>query len=328
MNVSTVVKQKYFNGVAGVEETQKYLKLVADNFKEVGMVAFGQLKFITQNKPGGIADYNWKSIDNLVDFATKNNLRLHYNAVINNKNSFPDWYWNFSPADRKSFLETHVRAVVGRYKDKFYLYKLVNESVRDEEQNFLGTGESRVELIAQIFKWAKDESPNSLMMINDFGNFYKQDIRQKYIELINAVRKAGGPIDVVGEQGHMWTFELPLDEDMKDTLSQINSETGIPIYITEFDLSYDNSIHGGPKIDPSRTFVTREGTEYINWFDYQAFAYKHFFDLCKNTNFVGGFTFWGFCDEEVAWERPGIGLFDGAFEPKPAFKILETILKQ
>lgn len=76
MNVSTVVKQKYFNDVASAKETQKYLRLVIDNFQEVGMVAFGQIKFIAQNKPGGTIDYNWESIDNLVDFATKNNLRL------------------------------------------------------------------------------------------------------------------------------------------------------------------------------------------------------------------------------------------------------------
>jgi len=263
-----------------------------------------------------------------VDFGTKNNLRLHYNTVINNKNSFPDWYWNLSPPDKKSFLESHVRAVVGRYEDQFYLYKLVNEPVRDDEENFLGTDEGRVELIAQIFKWAKEESPNSLMMINDFGNFYKEDVRQRYIALVNKVKKAGGPIDVVGLQGHIWTFELPPDEDAKKALDEINDETELPIYITEFSLSFDNSIYGGLKIDPNVPFVTRKGIKYSNWFDYQGFAYRYFFNLCKKTGYVGGFTFWGFCDEKVAWERPGIGLFDEAFKPKPAFKVLEGVLKQ
>ena len=246
----------------------------------------------------------------------------------NNKDSFPDWYWKLSYTDKKSFLENHVKAVVGRYKNKFYLYKLVNESVRDEEENFLGTGENRINLIAQIFKWAKEESPNSLMMINDFGNFYKEDIRRGYIKLIKEVKKAGGPIDVVGLQGHMWTFDLPPDDEIEKTLSQIHEETGLPIYITEFDLSFDNSIHSGRKIDPNEPFVTRGGTKYNNWFDYQAFAYKRFFDICNSTDYVHGFTFWGFCDEKVAWERPGIGLFNEGFKPKPAFEVLRHVLIQ
>jgi len=328
MNISTVVKQKFFNGVASEEETLRYLNLIVENFEEVGMVAFGQLKFVAQTEPSTAADYNWKTIDNLANFATRNGLRLHYNTVINNKKSFPGWYWNLGSRDKRRFLENHVRAVVRRYKDKFYLYKLVNESVRGEGENFLGTGESRANVIAQIFKWAKEESPKSLMMINDFGNFYKDDIRRAYAELINEVKSFGGPIDVVGLQGHMWTFELPSDEVVTKTIVQVHRETGLPIHITEFDLSFDNSIYGGPKIDPSAPFVTRNGTRYGNWFDYQAFAYKHFFDICNSLNCVCGLTFWGFCDEEVGWERPGIGLFDESLRPKPAFEALRRVLRR
>lgn len=328
MNVSTAVKQKYFNGVANRDETNKYLNILKNNFKEVGMVAFGQIKFLTNQEPKSEGDYNLTVIDNLVDFSKKNNLRLHYNTVINNKNSFPDWYWQLSSEKKKNFLKSHIKKVVNRYKKDFYLFKLVNECVRDKENNFLGTNESKTKLITQMFKWAKEESPASLFMINDFGNFYNKDVRQSYIELVNNIRKEDGPIDVVGLQSHMWSFQLPSNKDIENTLQLFDDEISLPLYITEFDISYDDSLHGGSKIDPQKPFTSREGIKYENWYHYQAFAYKHFFDTCKRAGFVKGFTFWELCDEDVKWERPGIGLFNEKFTPKPAYKLLKDDLSQ
>lgn len=322
MRVSTVVRHKYFNGAASAEDTDRYRGIITNNFREVGMVAFGQIGFVANNEPKSETDYNWKTIDNLVDFSKKNNLQLHYNAVINNKNSFPEWYKSLTPKKKNDFLQNHIKTVVKRYKNDFYLFKLVNESVRDNEEDFLGTNESRVGLIAKMFKWAKEESPDSLFMINDFGNFFDEEIRQKYIKLINEVKDVGGPIDVVGLQSHMWPFQLPPNKNIRETLSQIHRDVKLPIHITEFDLSYDNSIHGGNKIDPQKAFIDRRGVKYNNWFDYQAYAYSHFFDICNKTSYIEGFTFWGFCDEDVAWERPGIGIFDKDFNPKPAYKFL------
>lgn len=327
MNVSIVVKQKYFNGVANAAETEKYLNLVLDNFKEVGMAAFGQIKFLVNREPESEKDYNWETVDNLVKFADNNNIRLHYNTVINNKDSFPDWYWKLGKSDRFNFLKRHIKTVVNRYKNSFYLFKLVNEHVRDKEEDFLGTGKTRTKLITQMFKWARDESPDSLLMINDFGSFFNKDVRGNYIKLVNDIKSAGGTIDVVGLQGHMWSFEMPNDEDIKSTLDLIHDKTHLPIYITEFDISYDDTIHGGSKIDPQKQFINREGNKFKNWFDYQAYAYKHFFDLCKQTGFVEGFTFWEFVDEDVAWERPGTGLFDNNFKPKPAYEFVKNDLK-
>ena len=154
-----------------------------------------------------------------------------------------------------------------------------------------------------------------------------ENVRDKYVELINGVKDAGGQIDTVGLQGHMWTFELPSDNDIKETLEYIHTKTGLPLHITEFDISYDNSIHGGGKIDPQRPFITHDSKEYENWFAYQTFAYTHFAELCDGIDYVQELTFWGCVDEDVEWERSGIGLFDNNMKPKPAFKALSHLLK-
>lgn len=49
MRTGTAVLAKYLNGVAEENEGRKYRKLLVDNFKEVGMYAFGQLPLIVGN---------------------------------------------------------------------------------------------------------------------------------------------------------------------------------------------------------------------------------------------------------------------------------------
>ena|SRR5258708_5100713 len=68
--------------------------------------------------------------------------------------------------------------------------------------------------------------------------------------------------------------------------------------------------------------------DFHNWFEYQAYAYKHFYDVLEQKGCVEGLTFWGFTDKDWPnWERPGVGFFDQSFKPKPVHKVFETVLK-
>ncbi len=337
MHVGTIASQKYFNGIAPTEQTLIFKRLLTQNFKEAGTLAFGQMKFIVNNDS---SCYDWKILDNFVDFAQKNKLNVHYNTVINNKNSFPDWYWKLSPTDKVKSLEAHIRKVLSRYKGKFYLYKLVNEMVRDDEANFLGTNTDRTDLIAKMFQWAKEEDPDALLMINDFAVFVRDDIRKAYIEMINKILEKGGPIDVIGEQGHLGhpspyktpVFQLPTDEMLNLALDEIHSSTKLPIYVTEFDISYDNSPldpYDGSKIDPKLPFTDVNGEQFKSWYLYQAYAYKHFYEVCQVKNFVQGLIFWGFYDgDTLKNERPGTGFFDSEFAPKPVYEEMKTRIEK
>ncbi len=103
------------------------------------------------------------------------------------------------------------------------------------------------------------------------------------------------------------------------TIEAIQKAANLPIYITEFDLSYDNNPqkpYPGSKIDPTLPFKSLLG-DFPNWFEYQAFAYKHFYNQLTIKGFVEGLTFWGFTDKDWPdWERPGVGFFDKNFQPK------------
>jgi GH35 family endo-1,4-beta-xylanase len=332
MKLGTIVSHKYFNGMADQDQTRIYQQKLVENFKNVGMLAFGQMPLIAKG-PDPEKDYNFRNIDCLVEWGQKNNIEIQYNTVINSHhNSFPDWYYLLPQSERKAAIKRHVQAIVGRYKEKIKWFKLVNEA-RPYSENYLETGESRGKLIADIFKWAKEVYPAGIFVLNDHIPFLKVDeFIAQYENLLKEVISLGVSIDKIGIEGHVGykplPFQLPNDEEIKITLDRIHSITNLPIYITEFDLSYDNAPQNpaGVKIDPNRTFSSAAG-EFSNWFEYQAYAYKHFYDLLVSTEYVEGLTFWGYFDgDRLPLERPGTGFFDVNLKPKPNLKLIEHFL--
>lgn len=334
MKLGTIVQAKYFNGVASPEESSKYQNLLKNNFSQAGMFAFGQMPFIAKG-PDPETEYDWRNTDALVDFGVKNGIDILFNSVVNSQeNSFPDWYKKLSPSDKEKALERHVKAVVGRYKGKVKTFKLVNEAFRFPEDNFYGTSETKPKLIAKIFSWAKEKYPEGVFILNDHIPLLNIDeLRAAYIGLIRNLKEINTPIDVVGIEGHLGyrplPFQLPTDEEIHVTLDEVHTVAGCPIHITEFDLSYNNGPskeYPGSKIDPNQQFVS-DGVEYTSWFDYQAYAYKHFCEVCIAKEYVDDLVFWGFRDDsKVGWERPGTGFFNEDFSPKPVFQTMKQFL--
>jgi len=337
MKLATIVSQKYFNNVASSEQKTFFIEQLVRGFRTVGTLAFGQMKFIV---PDAADAYNWGIVDAFLDFTQRYKLEAHYNTVINNKFSFPAWYTALSPGEKVDALEKHIKTVIGRYKDKFVLYKLVNEMVRDEESQFLGTNLSRGELLTLFFKWAREAYPDAKLLINDFAIIVRQDIRESYVNMINSIQEKGGVIDGVGLQCHLGhpspyktpVFQLPSDEMILEALEYVHSKTNLPIFITEFDLSYDNSPgnpHEGASIDPHKEFITILGEKFENWYEYQAYAYSHFYELCNSTRYVESLVFWGFLDRDTLGnERPGVGFFDENNVPKPVYHAMKHLFAE
>jgi endo-1,4-beta-xylanase len=88
--------------------------------------------------------------------------------------------------------------------------------------------------IANSFKWAREACPNAILLLNDYNNCeYANDV-QRTIDIVTAIRKLDAPIDAIGCQGHD-ASKIPLST-FKANIDRIGSETGLPIYITQFDV--------------------------------------------------------------------------------------------
>jgi endo-1,4-beta-xylanase len=88
--------------------------------------------------------------------------------------------------------------------------------------------------IVNAFRWARQACPNAILILNDYSNAEDSNTAQHNIDIVNAIKAAGAPIDAVGCQLHdaMITDSITL----KTNIDMIAKGTGLPVYITEYDI--------------------------------------------------------------------------------------------
>lgn len=326
MYTGTILHHKYYNGVIKGEAATHYTEVAHRYFGHFGMFGTGMFSMIAKG-PDIQKDYEWRNTDLLIESALANGSHIHFNTVITGHlDVFPEWYKQLSPEEKLYALESHVRAVINRYKNKISFFKLVNEATRESDEQYLGTNLTKTDLIANIFKWAVDAYPEGKYMLNEYGCLINHEIREKFLRLVDEVKTLGGRIDIIGEQAHSGylprPFYLPPDEVIINALDELHKRTELPIVITEFDLSHKNGDYAGGEIAPNLP-VECDGVKYNSWYDYQAFAYTHFQKLCQSLGYVEGMFYWSMADDPtITWERPGCGLFTEQLKPKEGLKTL------
>jgi endo-1,4-beta-xylanase len=97
-----------------------------------------------------------------------------------------------------------------------------------------GAGTSGYDWIVQMFKWARASCPGAVLIVNDYNTIEYSSENGRIQTLVNAVVKAGGPIDAVGNQGHD-VGKVSASTVLTYT-NNIISGTGLPVYITEMDV--------------------------------------------------------------------------------------------
>lgn len=332
MKVGTILHHKYYNGVVEGDQAEKYKSSAYKYFRDFGMYGSGMFAMIAKG-PNVETDYDWSNTDLLVEGTLKNGSGIHFNTVITGHlDVYPPWYKDLSPELKLTSLEAHVRAVVKRYKGRVSYFKLVNEVVRESDEKYLGTNLKKAALIAQIFKWAEDEHPEGRYMLNEYGCIISKEIRGTFLSLVDEVKALGGRIDIIGEQAHSGynprPFFLPTDEIIDSSLDEIHKRTNLPIMITEFDIGPVNGDYPGGSIDPNK-FVECDGVIYSTWYEYQAYAYSHFKELCESKDYMEALFYWNFADDSsMTWERFGCGLLNEQLEPKHGMKTLLTELEK
>lgn len=329
-----VLHHKYFNGVADAVLAEKYKSITLEHFQSFAMFGTGNVGFIT-SVVGDESKYNWDNVDKIVQFANDNNIDINYNNVVSGLlNCYPDSFKKLSASQKYDALKRHVKIVISRYSGKVSSFKLINEIVRTGDDDFLGTGKKKNKVVKDIFMWAVDEYNDGKYMLNEHIPFSNEDLFNKFMSFVSLLLNEGVRLDVMGIEGHSGyhprSFCIDSDQNITYQLNKLYESLGLQISITEFDLSYRNHIsepYLGSEIDPEKPFVC-DGVKYSCWHEYQAFAYKHFIEVCEKLHFVESLHFWQIVDDPtITWERPGCGIWDRFLEPKEymcdVIKILE-----
>jgi len=210
------------------------------------------------------AQFNWNTLDAIYDYALEHNIVFKQHAFVWGTQQ-PSG--NLSEADVKGWIS----AFCERYPAT-RLIDVVNEPpphTTPSYVNAIGGGTNgNWQWITNAFKWARESCPNAILILNDFNNIEWSNDNNHFIGIVKTVLSNGGPIDAVGAQAHDLDNGAVSFNTVDSLLNKLHNDTGLPVYITELDLSYTDD-------------------------NQQLQSYQRYFPYFREKEFIPGITIWG-----------------------------------
>lgn len=243
---------------------------------------------------------DWSGLDRIRDYAKQHGLVFKQHAFVWGSQQ-PSWISALPRQEQAAEVEEWIQLFCERYPE-VALIDVVNEPPPHTTPTYLealgGAGASGHDWIAQSFTLARKYCPSAILILNDYNNIEYGGDNSRFIAIVKALKQAGAPIDAVGAQAHD-AYKLPVST-VKQLLDKLATETGLPVYITEYDLDL---------ADDAQQRQVMEAQFSMFW---------------KHPN-VKGITLWGYVSG-ATW-RPNTGLMSEAGSPRPALSWLLEYLK-
>jgi len=222
---------------------------------------------------------NWGTLDALYDYTAAKGIVFKQHAFV----------WG-TQQPSGSISEANVKdwmhAFCTRYPNT-RLIDVVNEPpphTTPSYVNAIGGGTNgNWQWVTNAFKWAREACPNAILILNDYNNIEWSNDNQHFIDIAKTVMSNGGPIDAVGAQAHDLDNGSVSFQTVERLLNKLHTDTGLPVYITELDLS------------------TTDDQQQLN-------LYKQYFPFFRDTEFVPGITIWGWIYGRTWSQAPNSGL--------------------
>ncbi|MCH5237061.1 MAG: endo-1,4-beta-xylanase [Muribaculaceae bacterium] len=282
--------------------------------------------------------YFWDDADRFVEFGMKNNLVVSGHCLIWHSQLAP-WFpyddnGNYVSADTlKQRMRDHIYTVMRRYKGKVKGWDVVNEAILDDGSYRVSPFYEIIgeEFIPLAFQYAHEADPDAELYINDYSMANKGK-RDKYVEIVNDLKKRGLRIDAIGMQGHMGLDYPELSEFEKSI--EAFASTGCKVMITEWDMSALPTVNRGANV-ADRVEFEKQMNPYPDGLPEDVSEVwnnrmEQFFELAlKHSDKISRINFWGVSDGD-SWKNnwPMAGrkeyplLFDRNYEMKPFMKKL------
>src|SRR4029079_17898354 len=216
---------------------------------------------------------NWQPLDDAYNFAKTNHLPFKFHNLIWGQQQ-PAWLASL-PADQQlAEIDQWMAAVAARYPDIDFI-DVVNEPINTANafrDALGGPGTTGYDWVIKSFQMARAHFPKAKLLVNEFNTVILGQFTDNYLVLIKLLqdRKL---LDGIGEQAHFLERADPVE--VKKNLDKLGA-TGLPIYISEFDLNFAD--------DARQANVMRD-------------LFKVFWDHPS----VAGITHWGF-RQGATWE--------------------------
>jgi endo-1,4-beta-xylanase len=285
-------------------------------------------KYWTQITPGnagkwgsvaGVQDtnqWNWTGLTRVYNYAQSNHLIFKDHNLIWGQQQ-PSWISALDSATQYKYIETWIRMVGQKYPNTDMI-DVVNEPLNGHnppdgggtparanyKKALGGNGVTGWDWVINAFTLARKYLPHTKLLINDYGIINDNGATTSYFQIINLL-KARNLIDGIGVQGHRFELEGADTSLVRKNLDKLAS-TGIPIYISEFDLGNLND----------------SGTPNDNT---QLQLYQKVFPILWKHPGVYGITLWGYIQDQM-WQV-SCYLINSNLTSRPAFNWLASFVK-
>lgn len=240
---------------------------------------------------------SWAWVDSSYNFAKTNKLPFKYHTLIWG-NQEPSWIGSLGKPEQLAEVKEWMRLVAERYPDVDYI-DVVNEPSSHPasyREALGGDGVTGWDWIIWSFTEARTLFPKARLIINEYNVVSSTALTDGMMTIYNLLKERN-LIDGIGLQSHYFSWPITTPEVVKRNLDTLAS-TGIPIYITEFDATGDDSV--------------------------QLAMYKTFFPLLWEHPGVAGVTLWGWM-QGLTWETDCY-LVDRNGVDRPAFTWLKEYI--
>jgi endo-1,4-beta-xylanase len=199
-------------------------------------------------------EVEWDSFEESVNWALSQGLTVKGHPMYwTVPKALPEWLKRYPYETHMKFVEVRIRNLAARFKNRVKIWDAVNEmlwephpkNIAERHWPYLETMDNMVDYISKVISWGREEDPNALFTINDYGLSMTKNNdlrtrdgalvtaesqRKRYIELIQRLGDVGVSPNLMGIQCH--TGWLSPSEQM--AFYDEMSTAGIPLTVTEF----------------------------------------------------------------------------------------------
>ena len=232
---------------------------------------------------GSRGNFNWGS-DTPFNYAKQNGFTYKFHALVWGA-QYPDRWFNESLPlpERFNAIENWFNKVKSHYPT-LPMIDVVNEAVGMHQQgnplmkaSLGGGGKTGYDWLIKAFEMAYERFPNSILIYNDYNTF--QWDTDNYLQLVQALRDSGAPIDAYGNQSHDVT-DISVDK-LRDSMNKLQNGLKMPMYITELDID---------QADDAK----------------QKAQYEKIFPMMWEADYCAGVTIWGFIHGSTWVDNSGL----------------------
>ena len=253
-----------------------------------------ELKWALINPAKG--QYNWDTLDRLVDFAGENGMVVKGHGLISSCCN-PNYLLNITdPTAFRAAMTTHFEAIMHRYNGTIDRWDVVTEALETQGGGLQANAFYKVlgpEYVADAFRIARAANPSAKLFINENLVDSLAGKRQELYDLVLGLVADGVPIDGVALQMHI-TLVAPETGILTEMVSSYKA-LGLEVSIAELDVHvFDDEL--------------------------QADIYGALMNEALSAG-ITDISFWGFTDKHLYTWLPGAKplMFDENYRPKKAY---------